>query len=267
MEWSKIKNIILILLLIVNGFLLVLVGVRQWRSAQYAQRARDEVVAIFQRENIRLDRSILPRDGEERSVTIQRDQGAEAEYAQALLGTLEPAVEGAAYQGEKGWVRFYQDGELTAQFQEGAYPAENPEGAAQALAEVLHMETEPVEVDWERGVVTLRQCYQGKSVFNCEVIVRFADGYLTGIEGGSRRIPGTVQTGGGEKAMTAPTALMRFLDYIQTHGNLCTEVTEITAGYRLETQTEPARLAAGWEIVTDVGRYYVDGSSGVVSME
>ena len=35
MEWSKLKNIILLLLVSVNAFLLILVGVQESRAARY----------------------------------------------------------------------------------------------------------------------------------------------------------------------------------------------------------------------------------------
>ena len=39
MEWSKVKNIIILLLLLVNGFLLVLVGMRREETENYQASA------------------------------------------------------------------------------------------------------------------------------------------------------------------------------------------------------------------------------------
>ena len=40
MEWSKLKNIILLLLVSVNAFLLILVGVQESRAARYEEDTR-----------------------------------------------------------------------------------------------------------------------------------------------------------------------------------------------------------------------------------
>lgn len=39
MEWPKLKNIIILILLLLNGFLLVLVGMRYTESVQYERAA------------------------------------------------------------------------------------------------------------------------------------------------------------------------------------------------------------------------------------
>ena len=47
MRWSKIKNIIILLLVVVNGFLLAQVGLREWRSRRDERETRERMVAIL----------------------------------------------------------------------------------------------------------------------------------------------------------------------------------------------------------------------------
>ena len=47
MEWSKIKNIVILLLALVNVFLLVLVVSQERRSVRYQEEARTEAVAVL----------------------------------------------------------------------------------------------------------------------------------------------------------------------------------------------------------------------------
>ena len=47
MEWSKLKNIIILMLAAVNVMLLVLVLSRQWESRSYSENAREDAVAIL----------------------------------------------------------------------------------------------------------------------------------------------------------------------------------------------------------------------------
>ena len=46
MRWSKIKNIIILLLVIVNGFLLALVGLRAWQTEQGERETRERMIGI-----------------------------------------------------------------------------------------------------------------------------------------------------------------------------------------------------------------------------
>ena len=52
MEWSKIKNIIIIILLTVNAFLLISVADREWKSAQYQEEARLGAVEVLRSNRI-----------------------------------------------------------------------------------------------------------------------------------------------------------------------------------------------------------------------
>jgi len=52
MRTSRIKNIIILLLLIVNAFLLALVGVRVWRTQQGERETREQMVQVLARSGI-----------------------------------------------------------------------------------------------------------------------------------------------------------------------------------------------------------------------
>ena len=52
MEWSKLKNIILLLLVSVNAFLLILVGVQESRAARYEEDTRQAAVRVLEQSGI-----------------------------------------------------------------------------------------------------------------------------------------------------------------------------------------------------------------------
>ena len=63
MEWPKLKNIILLMLLCVNAFLLVLEIQRQWESHTYAQGAREDAAAVlWETSRVHLDLDLLDPD-------------------------------------------------------------------------------------------------------------------------------------------------------------------------------------------------------------
>ena len=60
MEWSKVKNIIILLLLLVNGFLLVLVGMRREETENYQASALAQAVEVLERSG--MDRALYLGD-------------------------------------------------------------------------------------------------------------------------------------------------------------------------------------------------------------
>ena len=58
MRSSKIKNIIILMLLLVNAFLLVLVGGRSWHSQQTLRETGERMVVILERNGV----EFLPRE-------------------------------------------------------------------------------------------------------------------------------------------------------------------------------------------------------------
>ena len=58
MRWSRIKNIIILLLLIVNLSLLGLVGLRSWRSRESVRQTWEQTVALLERRGLRPGRDL-----------------------------------------------------------------------------------------------------------------------------------------------------------------------------------------------------------------
>ena len=95
MRWSRIKNIIILLLLIVNLSLLGLVGLRSWRSRESVRQTWEQTVALLERRGLRY----LPEEdpGELTLLPLQVTLSTPGEdRAAALLG----AVDGVEY-GER----------------------------------------------------------------------------------------------------------------------------------------------------------------------
>ena len=112
MEWSKLKNIIIIMLAAVNLFLLVLVVHRQWESRSSYESAREDALAVlWETSRIRLEREILPEELDLTPMSVTRDPELEETQAAALLGELTASPpEALRYVGAKGAAQFYVDG-------------------------------------------------------------------------------------------------------------------------------------------------------------
>ena len=66
--------------------------------------------------------------------------------------------------------------------------------------------------------------------------------------------------------LDAVTALVRFLDYRNASGAVCTGITWLSAGYLVQSTTSaPLQLVPVLRVDTDVYSYYVNIVSGEVS--
>ena len=73
MEWPKLKNIIILILLLLNGFLLVLVGMRYTESVQYERAALEQTLKVLEGQGIQADGAALAPAGELAPLTAERD--------------------------------------------------------------------------------------------------------------------------------------------------------------------------------------------------
>ena len=161
MEWSKIKNIVLLMLLAVNLFLLVLVADQERRSAAYQEEARTGAVEILEAANIHIAMEELPPESTLHTMAVERDRAAEDAMAQALLGEsvrsgdLGPVT----YSGSRGEGQFLSDGKFSFAFEEALTAEEgNLEEHGQQLME---------KAGYECRVLGIREQEDGKLIWEC----------------------------------------------------------------------------------------------------
>ncbi len=269
MEWSKLKNIIILILLAVNLCLLALMIGRTTSQFLYADEGREDVVTILESHGIVVDEETLPEELELSQLLVHQDKTWERTQAEGLLGTLEESESGTSfYQGERGTVRFSSDGTFAATLQPGAFVAETPGlEAATALdcLAVMGFQGELVSWDEEGQTMQIRQTWEGVPIFSCVATVTWEDGEVRQMEG--TRLVGMPSMGTRQEWLTVNTILLRFADYLRTTGTVSQTIYSLTPGYALSgTQVPPHMLSPTWLISTDSGTYYVDGYSGVVSV-
>lgn len=272
MEWPKLKNIVILILLVVNGFLLVLVGARREESVRYERAALLQTIQVLEQGGIQVDPdAVVPADSLT-PMAVDRDLDREARLAQALL---DESVQGEnrggglyLYRGALGEVSLRAGGELSAGFEEDEHwRADRPEDHAAALLEKLGVEAVRTGLSEEDGetVVRFRQSWNGVPVFSCEVELIYRDGYLAALRGVLLTAgAGTAEMG---TSLTLPTALMRFSEEVGATGDVCSAIQSMEAGYRAFAQSLSggARLTPVWLVSTDTANYYLDGITGALT--
>ena len=270
MGWSKVKNIIIIILLLVNGFLLVLVGMRQGENRRYEQSALTQAIQVLERSGIQVSQSGLEDAQDLPPQSVERDTQREQALAAALLGeSVTPENQGGGlytYRGRRGEVSIRAGGALSAWMeQDEAWNTGDPQGQAAGLLEAMGIEARLLDVQLDQGTGTVRfgQMWRGAPLFSCQTVFTYEDGRLTGLEGVLLAAdPGQAAAGQGA-AITLPTALLRFLDAVLTSGEVCSQVTSMQPGYLLEQSfSGSVSLCPAWLISSNTADYYLDAVTG-----
>lgn len=271
MEWRRVKNVLILMLLLVNGFLLVLVGTRQSEKRLYERRALEGAVQVMESNGIQVDRTALD-DPEELTIqTMERDIDAERDAAATLL---DQSVTGRnlggglyVYEGEDGQISFRAGGELHAILtDDDRWYAQNPQGQVEQLLKRMDVDARVMDTLITEGSGTVAACqmWEGSPLFSCQVVFTYEEGRLVSLTG---RLMFACEVEREEaECQTLPTALMEFLDEIRDSGDVCSRILAMEAGYRMtQSYSGQVTLTPAWLISTNTANYYMDAVNGEVS--
>lgn len=269
MEWRKLKNLIILILLVVNGFLLVLVTARNREAAQYERSALGRTIQVLERGGIQVDPSALSPAAGLAPLSVERDLAQEAKLARALLGEdAQGDSQGGGlylYHSALGEVSLQAGGKLAAELApDPRWEAGSPEDHAAKLLKDLGVDAALSGVSQEDGRTVLRftQKREGTPVFSCQVELVYQGGRLCSLGGALlMTAAGTAEPG---QVLTLPTALLRFSEEVAATGDVCTSLRSMEPGWRGTAQSLSGglRLAPVWLVTTDTASYYLDCVTG-----
>ncbi|MGI5971016.1 MAG: hypothetical protein ACOX7P_04750 [Oscillospiraceae bacterium] len=256
MEWSKLKTVIIVILLIVNAVLLFLLV----RDTQTTRRLRadalDDLHTVLRINGIELKAETLPDSDGVYALTSARDVAEENEISTTLLGFC-------IFDDKGGNIHYYHSelGEAyfrgTGDFEMTLYSAD--ESAFKLMRKLFS----------EKGIVLPAEIYGSANqtlgnlpVYDC--VLTF-EKYESGVKITGRLITSPAVPDINKPAIDAPTALVRFVSEMNLNGFICTEVTNIELGYSMAAPVAgDFELTPVWRIITDTGEYYINGVNGAL---
>ncbi|MCI8651962.1 MAG: hypothetical protein HFF05_05940 [Oscillospiraceae bacterium] len=256
MRWSKIKNIIILLLVIVNLSLLAQVGLREWRSRRSELETRERMVAVLERNGISYLPQEIPGALDLSGVRVTLSDFGREEAAR-LVGELtgvEAVGSRTVYTGAEGVVSSSAGGELTVEFSLAAESVilERLSGLGVSLQRLEQTER----------AVTYIQLLDGVPIPGEPAVLTRENGGCTLT---LRRLAGTREDMPGEETLTASTALARFLDELNRgEGYVCSQVIDVYSGYTAGGTTT-VTLTPAWFVETDTWLFIVDGYTGNIT--
>jgi len=266
METKRLKNIIILILALLNVFLLVLLFHFRWQQAVSAHRLREQLYALYADSEVLLpDEKDLSLDQTPPfSLILQRDLSHEAEIAAYLLGEeTEGFHQGGGiytYDGERGTVYFRSNGSF-----DYAPDAQrvSPTSFCKEFCERFGYASTQTSLSSSFGTFTACRIVDDTPVYNCTISFLFEDGALISLSGSCLSTAGSSPLA--QKQFSATDALVKFLDYRKVSGVICNAVTGMKCVYEYQSATQAPMLAAKWQISTDTYQYYVDCSTGAVN--
>lgn len=268
MDSSKVKNIIIILLLLVN-LLLLGVGVSDrvremavWRDSL---RRTEQVLS---ENGIAVSKDARLRDESLQVKTVSRSLTQEEKNVSAVLGRVTVVDQGGNrmfYDGEKGQAVFRGTGGFEMLMNEGEVPVgRDAENTAREFLEKMGIRTaegrSANDVEDGSGTVVLMCESGGTKVLNCTVTFTFTNGSLLLAVG---TWPLETAASGDASSVDVPTALMRFMASASEKGRVCNEVQGMEmCCVQTASASGTGELTPVWRIDTDAGSFYINAMTG-----
>lgn len=265
MDRFRLKNIIILILLLVNGFLLGTLAVRKSAEQEFFRRTAEQLVELFEADGISLDVYAISRDTPPAGLTLSRDTALEQRAAGFLLG------EAAASDDQGGGIYSYQSAGGQALFRSsGGFEAagrlsEEPEDFCRDFCRTFSYEEPVFLLDEEGNGSASAVCVRGGlPVFNCTVRFTVEGGCVTAVSG--TLLPeGGVPVQGTDEVLSAAGALTAFQRMRRENAAVASSVTGTQLCYELQNTGAAISLTPAWQVMTDTADYYVNCVSGTVT--
>lgn len=265
METYRLKNIAILILVLLNAFLLLLLGYQHYQSRTAAADAEEQLRQLLSANQLTLSTDADLRQSPLSTLTITRNTEIEAAIASVLLGgEAEVTSQGGgiySYTGGHGSIQFRSGGSFDSS--DLSLPVADAAAFAQTFCESFGYQDLSLQLKDSTGTATAVQYVSGVPIVGCGVSLSFQRGVLTAVSGSHVGVEdaGAIE----DEMLTAATALIRFLDYRGAEGIVCSRVEDIQCIYILQSTASTPRLLPAWQVITDTYPYYVDCAVGAVS--
>lgn len=266
MDRSRLKNVIIVILALLNAFLLISLVVQRSAEQTTHHRLEEQLILLFSADGMTMKEGTLPREEPPAALTLSRDAAREREAAAHFLGELISREE------QGGGTVFYTGGSGTALFREdgsfeitGKLAAEDTEALCRSFCKKFSFGEPTFLLNMVgSGTAASAGLYDKRRVVGGGVEFRFEEGVLTGVSG--TLLPETANPAASDtKMLSAAAALTEFQKVRRETGAVVSAVTEVVLCYRLQSSAAtPMSLTPVWCIATDTSMYYVNCITGSV---
>lgn len=265
MDRYRLKNIIILILVLVNVFLLGSMAYRTTAAHSAHDRALQQLSALFAADGMDLDPAVVSTQTPPPGRTLSRDTAMERSAAAYLLGGgLVHSERGGvySYSGSNGAAIFRDSGSFEAA---GSLVAADGESFCQSFCREFHYRIVSTQLDSAgSGTILAVREFNRLAVYNCEITFTLNRGAVTSVSG--TLLPETSSETAEVEPLSALAALTAFQSMRRETGSVASSVTAVYLCYELQSSTAlPMTLTPAWCIVTDTVNYYVNCGTGAVT--
>lgn len=264
METVRLKNIVIIILVLLNLFLLSLIVSNQVRTNHIARETREQIFLLFEKNNIALSPETAKSDTRADTLVFLRDTEAEKAFAEAILGETESSNEGGGiytYTSPVGVASFHTAG--TFDISTTGIAVSDPTSFAAEICRKFDYADPITNLEEDgSGTITATEYLQNMPVLNASIIFTFSLGQLISVSG--TYLSACEEVPGEEVSLSATDALSDFVDYTVNSGLICNELLEMETAYVLHSTADGIRLVPVWLLHSDTFRCYTDGSGSEI---
>lgn len=263
METYRLKNIAILILLLLNAFLLMLLGYQYMQSQQSDADTVVQLRELFESNQLTLSESVDPLQPALTPMALSRSTGTEADMAAALLGgEAVGASQGGgiySYTADAGSLQFRAGGSFDST--QLSRPVEDIAAFVRSFCDDFGYQDVDLQLSGVSGTATAIQYVADVPILGCGLTMVFRGGALTQVSGAHITLDNAALSG--EEQLTCASALVRFLDYRSAAGIICSQVASVSCIYSLRESS--STLVPVWQVETDTYTYLVDASTGEIS--
>lgn len=265
MDRYLLKNIIIIILVLVNVCLLGSLAMRQTSAANSRRQTEEQLTELFAADGMTLEKDAFSNKTPPTALSLTRSTQLEREVAAFFLGSsvIQEDQGGGTYTytGPSGVARFRSNGSFDVA---GTLSSEDVESFCRKFCKTFSYETPVFVLDSSgSGTGTAVCTCNDFPVFNALVTFTVDHGTLLTVSGTLLSQEGSA-VATEQKPLSATAALTAFQNARRKSGAVVSAVTDISLCYELQS-TSALSLSPAWCIVTDTTNYYVNCITGAVS--
>ena len=266
MERKRIKNLIIIVLIILNAFLAGVVITDRIAAAAAARALKSSLYEAMAQNGVSLSADAVIEGPPPSAQTMIRDLNSEKQMAERVIGKCSVSDLGGNimyYGSDGGRAQFHGNGEFDIATDPGNIPkGGSAEQTAISLLNKMGLEALALNTtdNGEITTVTAHYSFNRTPIYNAGIVFTFSESSLILISGQRPPDkPGVTEA----SSFDAATVLMRFIDLIHAEGYVCSEIKSLSPGYIMnDTAPGGVVLVPVWKIETDSGLYFINGLTG-----
>lgn len=265
MQSSRLKNIIILILALVNIFLLASLFSRFSARRESREQTTSHLTELFTANGMTLSPDAVSFQPPPTGGILPRDTAQDRQMASLLLG------DGLSYSDQGGGIWSYDSTDGAAVFRSGgSFDAAvhigtdtEAEALCRSVCRRFHYEELAFQREDGRFTASAVRTFNNCPVYNCTISFSWDEGTLS-VSG--TFLPDTLTAAAEEDSLSAVSALSFFLSAQRELGAVATSITDIYSCYEVQTTSAASMtLVPAWCICTNIGLYYVNCYTGTVT--